>query len=333
MGTEHFFMEQLSEWSNALGDPKKLAVLAAESGRTPASHAFEDLFPNAEKKFGVSPNHHVLIAADALVDAVFLGKKGTDEGAAIRLCEEVFERQARYGLQSWGSKGTECLTSSHGQLWAAAMAAILYVAHKRKVAGLEESASAWWRTVLDIWADHRTPEGVLVPCGRGGNPKNPSLAVNECVDGIDEWVHRGKKRKAAPGNRYMVALRIFYAMPDVPLPKPDRPVPLPRLLQRYQFPSGGFVSFFGRLDAANAQWMVGTTTTRPERARDVSGGWAVFAEKPEERKGGANPALSDGFMGLDGALPEIKSKAYPFLTPGAFAAAEDEDDDSEPEEE
>lgn len=327
MGTEHGFMEKISEWSNALGDPKKLAALSAETGRTPASHSFEDLFPNAEKKFGVSPNHHALIAADALVNAVFLGKKGTDEGAAIHLCEEVFERQAKFGLQSWGGKGTECLTSSHGQLWAAAMSAILYVAHKRRVAGLEEFASAWWRTVLDIWADHRTPEGVLVPCGRGGNPKNPALAVNECVDGIDEWIDRGKKRKAAPGNRYMVALRIFYAMPDVPLPKPDRPFPLPYTLARYQTPQG-FISRFSAITAANAQWAVGTTASAPARYRQVPGGWAVFAEKPEEKGGGPCPddALFD-------ALGDFPRKIYPAVGLSAMTAVADEDDDSEPEEE
>lgn len=171
-----YFMQRLSEWEAALDSPAKLAVLREQTRRTPT--------------LVEGP----LSAAVALVDAVDLRCPGTDDGTAIKLCEEIFEMQARDGFL-WPD----------GRI-AAGIAAIFYVAHTRRIESLLNSAGGWWRQLIDLMGDEKN----------GVPPRS--------VQAIYGFVQRGERATAAdPG---MIAPRIFYRLENVPLPKPATPYPL-----------------------------------------------------------------------------------------------------------
>lgn len=284
-GIPQSLMHRLSLYEAALDSPAQLKVLREEPRRTPASFAWNDLFPGAVKSPGITANYRALFGAVALVDAVDLRCPGTDEGRSIQLVETLFERQVSRGFMEG-----EVFSSSHGQLWDGAFAAILYVAQKRRIEGLRDVAAAWWRQRLDVWQDHVTNDDrILIPCLRGGERGNTSLSLNSSCDLIHQFIHKGHKRKLADENRYNVGPRLFYRMENVELRTPERLYPLHSTLRRLRY-SDGYISYFYHLDGLKAQWMVGTTARKPEGAVDVPGGWAVLADgTPAEQKGGPCP--------------------------------------------
>lgn len=272
-GIAQSLLHRLSQFTAALDSTAATAVLREQPRRTPKDFTWQELFPNAQKSPGVTANYRALFAAVALVDAVELRCPGTDEGRAIALCEDLLERQMRKGFMEG-----ELLTSSHGQLWDGAMAAILFIANRRKIQGLSGSAACWWRQRLDLWRPHVTPKNtLLVPCIRGGRVKNPALASNVCSDAIFQYIERGKSRHYPDENRYMTGIRLFQAMPDIELPKPSEPWPLAHRMRRYRY-SDGYISILEGVDGRDTQPMVGTTSWRPPGAFDAPGGWVVLGE-------------------------------------------------------
>ena len=284
-GIAQSLLHRLSLFTAALDSTAETAALREQPRRTPKDFSWEELFPGSTQSPGVTANDRALFAAVALVDAVELRCPGTDEGRAVSLCEDLFERQRRLGFMEG-----ELLTSSHGQLWDGAMAAILFVAHRRKIQGLSGTAATWWRQRLDLWREHVTPlNTILVPCVRGGHLKNPGLACNVSNDAIFAYIEKGRSRRIPDGNRYMTGLRLFQAMPDIPLPQPPEPWPLSYRLIRRRYPDG-WVSVLQGLDGRDTQPMVGTTSWRPAGAVEVPGGWALLGEVP-----GPVPAPAEGW--------------------------------------
>jgi hypothetical protein len=165
-------------------------------GTRSAVHEIEAQKPGstAENLDNVSGGAAALVAAAALVDAVFFVKKGTDAERAMALVEEVFERQRLFGFQGWGPESDELLFGA-AEDWTAAMAAVLLVAKLRSLTGMFETASSWWRRQLEVW-----------------EAAAEKATLGEDAEGILFWI-----QKAGPLKSPTLSTRLFYRMPDVPL--------------------------------------------------------------------------------------------------------------------
>lgn len=312
MGTEKALLERLSKYEAAIDSPAKLDELRSDPRRTPASFNFDDLFPNAPKRFGVTANQLALFAANALVDAVALRCLGTDEGRSLMLVEQLFERQVRWGFMCLSESRREFLTSSHGHLWDAAMAAILFVASRQKLESMVPMIAGWWRQRFDLWDAHfvAEPGTILAPCFRGGTSKKPNLAVNESSNAIYKLINYGQRRRFADSNRYMTGARLWQRMENIPLPRPSYPYPLPVPLKFGRYADGFESCIDIEDDGLDLQPLVGTTRRRPKDAVKVPGGWATFG--PTRRM------LSDG---------AITEKTWPCI-PGLPEPGEDDSENA-----
>jgi hypothetical protein len=277
MGTEKPLMEHLTGVWDALEDGKLGSV--------------QPFFPQTPGEFaGGTPNHKLLRAAVAYVDAVLLKAPGTDRAKARNLVARVFENQEQRGHGAIG-QANEVLTPSHSQLWWAGAAAIYAAAATTGDDRIEPLVRRWWRAEAALchlcgWKVDGQFR-VVSPGARGGTPTKPKLTTNPARDlGYHILVTATAPREATKKgwrSQYNLGPRILLWLlrkgkldplrrpgEGTPLPGPngiqlwtDRD--LPELVNPLHVERSGsdFVACFDVLEALEPQWAAGVRNGEP----------------------------------------------------------------------
>lgn len=199
-------LDRLHRWSLALSLPSEspeVDAMMSERRVTPKGLLAKKSSPDA-----------ALLAAVAFVDAWSLGCPGTSKEGALKLVEELLELQEKHGLCRLRPDDPQP-TPEDEISWDAAMAAILQVAHQNRnmLLLLANTAGSWWRELLE--------DGRLRPTLRfeGGELAEHMTLGREAVGA---FVIHGEVLPLDTGDPLLIAPRLFYLMPDVPLPLGER---------------------------------------------------------------------------------------------------------------